>query len=76
LRTSIYKQETNFRRILGKLSLADVKDAINRSKSIMQRNEENNYTLHEYKRYEYYKENPSLTIWESIERILNDCRLL
>lgn len=71
-----YKQETNFHRILGKLALAEVKDAINRSKNIMQRNGQNGYTLHEYRRYKYYKENPSLSIWESIEKILDDCRLL
>ncbi|MCO1601466.1 RloB family protein [Desulfosporosinus nitroreducens] len=71
-----YKQETNFHRVLSKLTLADVKDAITRSKCIMQRNAQAGYTLHEYKGYKYYKENPSLSIWESIEKILADCHLL
>ncbi len=42
----------------------------------MQRNQENGYTLHQRKGYKYYKENPSLSAWEAIERILKDCELL
>lgn len=71
-----FKNESNFRRILSKLSLSDVKDAIARSKTIMQRNEDAGYTLHEYKRYKFYRENPSLSVWVSIERILADCEIL
>lgn len=70
-----YKQKASFHRVLGKLTLSDVKDAINRSRGIIQTNEENGYTLHEYKGYKYYKENPALSIWEAIEEILNDCGL-
>lgn len=71
-----YKQEANFRRILGKITLVEVKEAIIRAKSIMQRNAENDCTLYQYKGYEYYKENPALAIWESIEKILKDCEIL
>lgn len=49
-----YKQENNFSKILSKLTLDDVKQAILRSKAIMQRNEENGYTLQRYKGYSYY----------------------
>ncbi len=70
-----YKHEDNFKRCLGKLQLSNVIDAVNRAKDIMQRNQDNNYTLHQYKGYKYYKENPSLAIWEAIEKILKDCRL-
>jgi hypothetical protein len=70
-----YKHEANFKRVLNKISLADVRDAINRSKGIMKRNNEIGYTLHNYKGYNYYKENPSLTIWKAIENIFNDCEL-
>ena len=70
-----YKQEANFRRILGKITLAEVKEAIIRGKSIMQRNVENDCTLHQYKGYKYYKENPALLIWEAIEKILKDCEI-
>lgn len=57
-----YKHETNFKRVLDKIALSDVRNAITRSKSITKRNEENGYTLHEYKGYKYYRENPSLAI--------------
>ena len=66
-----YKHEANFKRVLGKISLQKVKDAIERSKTIMQRNDENKLVLHQYKGYQYYKENPSLSIWESIEIIVS-----
>lgn len=71
-----YKHEANFKRVLGKITLTEVKEAIIRSKSIIKRNAENGLTLHQYKGHKYYKENPSLAIWEAIERILSDCELL
>lgn len=71
-----YKHEKNFKRILNKLSLDDVIDAINRSKEIMQRNKDNGYILQQYKGYKYYSENPSLAIWEVIEKILQECDLI
>lgn len=71
-----YKHENNFKRVLSKLSLDDVCKAISRAKSIMQNNKNNLLILHQYKGYKYYKENPSLSIWEEIERILLDCNLL
>lgn len=71
-----YKHEDNFKRILSKISFQDIKDAVQRSKVIMQRNEENGLVLQEYKGYRYYRENPSLSIWESIERILKNCELI
>lgn len=46
-----YKHEANFKRVLGKLSLDNVKDAIERSKKIMQRNQECGYTLQQYKNF-------------------------
>lgn len=70
-----YKHESNFKRCLNQLKLENVIDAINRAKSIMQRNKDNGYVLHEYKGYRYYKENPSLAIWKAIEKILADCGL-
>ena len=41
----------------------------------MNKNEENGYNLENYKGYKFYKENPSLSIWEIIERILCECDL-
>ena len=71
-----YKHEDNFKRCLSKMDLSNVIAAIDRAKKIMQRNKENGYILHQYKGYQYYKENPSLTAWEAIEKILNECKLL
>jgi hypothetical protein len=71
-----YKQEDNFKRVLSKLTLDNVRDAIRRSESIMQRNEENGLVLQQYKGYRYYKENPSLSIWKIIKEILEECGLL
>ena len=71
-----YKHENNFKHILGRLTLDNVRNAIQRSKVIMQRNQEACYILQQYKRYKYYKENPALSIWESIEKILKECELL
>lgn len=70
-----YKHEDNFKRVLSKLTIDDVKNAIQRSKTIMQKNQENGLVLQQYKGYRYYKENPSLSIWEVIEKILLDCGL-
>jgi len=70
-----YKEEGNFRRILAQIDLADVKNAIDRSKWIMNRNHENQLKLVKYKGFEYFEDNPSLAVWESIERILIDCKL-
>lgn len=71
-----YKHEDNFKRVLKKLSLAQVGDAVRRAKLIMQRNAEAGFFPQQYKGYKYYKENPSLTIWEIIEKILSECELL
>ena len=71
-----YKHEANFKRVLSKLTIQDVVIAINRATKIMEVNTEKGYTLHHYKGYSYYKENPSLMIWEPIKKILNDCGLV
>ena len=71
-----YKHENNFTRVLRKLSLHDVKDAVHRARIITDKNREHGYTLQSYKGYSYYHENPSILIWESILKILSDCGLM
>jgi len=71
-----YKEEANFKRILAKLALDDVKEAIRRSSFIMRKNHENGYLPRQYKGYKYYMENPSLSVWEIVKKILFDCGLL
>lgn len=71
-----FKEENNFKRCLKKMDLSNVIAAVDRARKIMQRNQENGYTLYQYKGYQYYKENPSLAAWEAIEKILKDCELI
>lgn len=71
-----YKHEDNFKRLLSSLSLEDVIIAVKRSKDIMARNKDLRYTLYQHKGVSYYKENPSLMVWEPIEKILIDCCLI
>ncbi|MEF9922260.1 MAG: RloB domain-containing protein [Anaerovoracaceae bacterium] len=70
-----YKKKIEFERILNNLTLDDVREAIKRAKNIMQKNKENGLALQQYKGYKYYRENPSLSIWQTIEKILKDCEL-
>ena len=71
-----YKEEANFKRCLGELSLADVKTAIDRAKNIMLRNQWDGYPLTQYKGYAYYIHNPSLDLWQPIEAMLQECGLI
>lgn len=71
-----FKKEDNFKRCLKKMDLSNVIAAVERASKIMQKNKENGYKLIEYKGYRYYKENPSLSMWEAIENILKDCKLI
>lgn len=71
-----YKREDNFKRCLKQLDLTNVRRAVERAESIMQSNHDNGYTLHQYKGYQYYKENPSLEIWRAVKTILEDCSLI
>lgn len=70
-----YKQEDNFKRILKKLTITDVVYAVKRAEAIEKKNEENGYTLQKYKGYSFYKENPSLSLWEIVGKILKGCSL-
>lgn len=71
-----YKHEDNFKRCLKKLNIQNVVDAVKRADRIMRQNQDRGYTLHKYKGFEYYKENPSLNIWKAVEKILMDCGLM
>lgn len=71
-----FKEENNFKRCLKKMDLSNVIGAVDRAKKIMQRNQDNGYTLYQYKGYQYYRENPSLSAWEAITKILKDWELI
>lgn len=68
-----YKHEDNFKRCLKKLSLSDVKGAIDKADALMQQNKNDHKKYEIYKGYKYYKENPSLTIYQAVESILSEC---
>lgn len=68
-----YKHETNFKRVLGKLTLDDVRQAVRRAQYIMQKHQENGDILQQYKGYKYYVENPALSIWEFVQDVLKEC---
>lgn len=71
-----YKNEDNFKkRILQNLTIEDVISAVKRSQAIMKVNEEI-CKLKNHEGYEYYKENPSLTVWEIIDKILRECGIM
>lgn len=69
-----YKHESNFKRCLSKLSLADVQNAIARSKCIMEGKELNGLIPVTYRGFKFFRENPSLSVWESIDTIISECR--
>ncbi|HIU63690.1 MAG TPA: RloB domain-containing protein [Candidatus Avacidaminococcus intestinavium] len=66
-----YKHEANFKRILRCLSLADVKAAIVRAKSIRTHNLTNCTKQSKYG-YDYFESNPDLSIHIFVEKVLED----
>ena len=69
-----YKEKANFKRCLSKLTLHDVKMAIKRAEHIMENNDSDTGKKQiTYKNFEYYEENPSLTIWKYVKEIMEDC---
>lgn len=68
-----YKEKDNFKIVLSKLSLADVVVAINRAKTLMKQKYENGEQKYTYRGYEYYLDNPALSIWQKVETILKEC---
>lgn len=75
-RLNDYKVKQNFNRCLAKLSLDDVKKAINNAELIEKNNVEQMKRKESIYGYSYYIDNPSLTIWQSIKQILSECKLL
>ena len=71
-----YKQEKNFNKILAQLTIENVKEAICRSENLITMKEKNNIQVKKYNGFKYYEDNPSLSVWEPIKKILYDCGLL
>lgn len=70
-----YKEETNFKRLLNSLTLDDVINAISNAEKIEQQNMRD-YNKISHCGYEYYRENPSLSIHEYVKEILKSVGLL
>lgn len=72
-----YKKKENFNRLLSKITLNDVKTAIKNGNEIRQNNKilsSHNHKI--FGKFDYYTDNPDLTINERIEEILKDCKAL
>ena len=70
-----YKKEDNFKRLLDKLTLADVWTAVERAEKIMNRNKENGFLLQSYCGYEYHTVNPALSVGKVVKDILEKCKV-
>ena len=70
-----FKKEENLKKVLDQLNLEDVLKAIERNKSITYHNQLNGYQKINYKGYNYFRENPSLSVGEIIEKILLECKI-
>jgi hypothetical protein len=71
-----YKEADNFERVLKKISLNNVREAVRRAIAIMENNEESGLRIVEYKGYRYYRENPSISLGKIFGDILAECGLL
>ena len=73
--TKEYKKVANFKKILNCLTLKDVAPAISNAERIEKQGLKN-YKKINYCGYEYFKENPSLSIHKFIKGILESAKLL
>ena len=71
-----YKQESAFKRCLGKLSLNDVKDALRRADKIAEQNVKDGKKPVNLCGYSYYRDNPALSINEVVKKIFTECGVL
>ena len=70
-----YKSNVNFHECLMQIQLSEVRNAIARAKTIAARHEKSGHRPLAYRGFSYYRENPSLAVWEAVESILLDCEL-
>ena len=71
-----YKEEKNFKRILSKIKLEDVINAVNNGNEIRKINDERCNNKKKYGNFIYYTENPDMTINQCIEQILKECGVI
>lgn len=66
-----YKEEKNFKRLLDKITIEDVKSAVSRAKKINENNVNKGYKEIHYANYRYFRENPSLSLGDIILKLLD-----
>ncbi|WP_288887392.1 RloB domain-containing protein [uncultured Eubacterium sp.] len=71
-----YKHEKEFKRCLNKLTLDDVIKAIQRADAITCQNEKDNKLLEKSSGYEFYRDNPALSIHNVISVVLKECGII
>ena len=65
-------KEKNFKECLKQIGFDEVKQTIIRSKAIADKNAASGNKMQKYKGFEYYRENPSLSVWEAVERMVRE----
>ena len=65
-----FKREESLKHLFEKLTFEDILRAIKRAKNITRERETQFCKLEQYKKFQYYKENPSLSLGEIFEEIL------
>lgn len=69
-----YKEEKFFKnKVLTKIALENVKNAVQRADKIMRENKQNNIQQGSFKKYNWYKDNPATELGNIIGKILKDC---
>lgn len=70
------KNKDTFNKLLEQISLEDVKSAVCNAHKIRSYQEEIGLRMVEYKGFQYYRENPDLTVNECVEIILKECKII
>lgn len=71
-----YKVERNFKKILEKIELKDVIKAVGNAEKIRTKHEERNDPKEMYEGFEYYTQNPDMTIQKCVKIILKECGVI
>ena len=72
-----YEEEKNFKKILAQITLEDIIKAIKNGNEIRQRNiKDFKEKYRQFGKFEYYMQNPDMTINECIEQILQEIGVL
>lgn len=72
-----YKEERNFNKILNQITLDDVIQAVKNGKEIRDINiKDSSQNYRKNGNFEYYTENPDMTIYECVGQVLSECELL